>query len=219
MMLKNLSRFSRPLASGRQMSTSELPSSDKVYTMNGDMNRDLINSVSAGEGQPQFGDHHSMAAALKDMRDRRFQTSTDRVAMENLIESQAKRELYDSLSQADGSDHAEIKYIKSKIAKMVQHELQEHGFKEQLSEEESAALTESIATSKSFYFKTNENKKHENTKVHNFKAPGNHHRHPSIVVPHEGVHIQNYIETSSLNEEKLTEIYAYYQHLIDLHIS
>lgn len=40
-----------------------------------------------------------------------------------------------------------------------------------------------------------------------------------MVVPHEGVHPQDQIDVSDLNEEKLTEIYAYYQYLIDLHIS
>jgi len=64
-----------------------------------------------------------------------------------------------------------------------------------------------------------ENKKDKNIKVFNVKAPGNNKRHPSVMLPHEHVHIQHYLHTEDLTEEKLFEIYAYYNHLIDLHIS
>lgn len=103
---------------------------------------------------------------------------------------------------------------------MVEHEMGEMGFQNQLSEEEAAAITESVASTKSnFFFNINENKRDTNKRVHNFKAPGNPHRHPSVVVPHEGVHPQDQIDVSELTKEKLVEIYAYYQYMIDLHIS
>jgi hypothetical protein len=40
-----------------------------------------------------------------------------------------------------------------------------------------------------------------------------------VILPHEHVHVQHWIDTDSLNPEKLNEIYAYYSHMIDLHIS
>jgi hypothetical protein len=40
-----------------------------------------------------------------------------------------------------------------------------------------------------------------------------------VILPHENVHIQRYFNVKELTEDKLYEIYAYYSHLIDLHIS
>lgn len=40
-----------------------------------------------------------------------------------------------------------------------------------------------------------------------------------MILPHENVHIQRFFNVKDLTEEKLFEIYAYYSHLIDLHIS
>ena len=76
-----------------------------------------------------------------------------------------------------------------------------------------------VKTKSNFFFKVDENKVSKNLKVYNKKAPGNHHRHPSVILPHEHVHVQHWIETDSLTPEKLNEIYAYYSHMIDLHIS
>lgn len=76
-----------------------------------------------------------------------------------------------------------------------------------------------IKTKSNFYFKVDENKRQKNLKIYNTKAPGNAHRHPSVILPHEHVHIQHWFNTKELTEDKLQEIYAYYSHLIDLHIS
>jgi len=76
-----------------------------------------------------------------------------------------------------------------------------------------------VHSKKNFYFKIDENKKDKNIKVYNVKAPGNNHRHPSVMLPHEHVHIQHFLETQGLDEEKFVEIYAYYTYLVDLHIS
>ncbi len=80
------------------------------------------------------------------------------------------------------------------------------------------SFTETVSKS-NFYFAIDENKKDTNIAVINLMAPGNKHRHPSIGMPHGKVHIKKYIDTSELTEEKLVEFYAYYSHLIDLHIS
>ena len=76
-----------------------------------------------------------------------------------------------------------------------------------------------VKTKSNFYFKVDENKKFKNLKIYNIKAPGNLHRHPYVILPHENVHIQRWFDTKSLSIETLYEIYALYSHLIDLHIS
>lgn len=96
-------------------------------------------------------------------------------------------------------------------------------FKEKLNEEERKSLTSDIykevKTKSNFYFSIDENKREKNLKIYNKSAPGNAHRHPSVILPHENVHIQRFMNTKDLTEEKLYEIYGYYSHLIDLHIS
>jgi hypothetical protein len=69
-----------------------------------------------------------------------------------------------------------------------------------------------------FYFKYNANKRLTNIKVADLKSPGNKHRHPSVALPHDHVHVQHYID-ANISEEKYHEIFAYYSFLIDLHIS
>ena len=76
-----------------------------------------------------------------------------------------------------------------------------------------------VRSKSTFYFAIDENKKDKNLKIFNVKAPGNKHRHPSIILPHEEVHVQRWINTRDLNPEKLNEIYAHYMLMIDLHIS
>jgi hypothetical protein len=76
-----------------------------------------------------------------------------------------------------------------------------------------------VKTKSNYYFSVDENKARKNLKIYNKKAPGNAHRHPSVILPHENVHVQRWFNTKDLTEEKLFEIYAYYSHLIDLHIS
>lgn len=116
-----------------------------------------------------------------------------------------------------------MKYIKKKISKLVKQELDYLAFQERLSAEERQSLESDIyrevKTRSNFFFSVDENKKTKNLKIYNKKAPGNAHRHASVILPHENVHIQRYINTKDLNEDKLYEIYAYYSHLIDLHIS
>lgn len=76
-----------------------------------------------------------------------------------------------------------------------------------------------MKTKSNFYFSVDENKRQKNLKIYNKKAPGNAHRHPSVILPHENVHVQRFLNTKDLTEEKLFEFYGYYNLLIDLHIS
>jgi len=76
-----------------------------------------------------------------------------------------------------------------------------------------------VATKSNFYFSIDENKVHKNIGVVNFKAPGNHFRKPNVILPHECVDIQRYVDSKSLTPEKLNEIYAYYSLIIDMHVA
>ena len=64
-----------------------------------------------------------------------------------------------------------------------------------------------------------ETKVDKNIKIYNTKAPGITYRKPSVILEHEHVHIQHYIDSKKLKGDKLFEIYAYFNYLIDLHIS
>jgi hypothetical protein len=121
------------------------------------------------------------------------------------------------------NDHEHIKDIKGRIATLLNQELEALRFEEQLKKEERERLSQEVfsevKTRSNFYFSIDENKKAKNIKLFNKKAPGNHHRHPSIALPHEHVHVEHWIDTEGLTEDKMFEIYGLYSHLIDLHIS
>ncbi len=74
-------------------------------------------------------------------------------------------------------------------------------------------------TRQNFFFTVDEAKKHTNLKVYNIKAPGNKHRKPQYILPHEHIDVENYIDTTGLEGDKLFELYGYYSYLIDLHIA
>ena len=105
----------------------------------------------------------------------------------------AKKDFFLGLAETSGSDHDHIKYVKGKIGKLMEQELDLLGFKEQLSKEELEALESDalneVTTHSSFYFKVDANKVDKNLKIYNVNAPGNKHRHPSVALPHEEVHI------------------------------
>lgn len=92
-----------------------------------------------------------------------------------------------------------------------------------LKEEEKKALESSIyheVISKSnFYFAVDENKVDKNLKIFNTKAPGVVHHKPSVILEHEHVNIQHYLDPKTLKGDKLTEMYAYFSYIVDLHIS
>lgn len=127
------------------------------------------------------------------------------------------------MASPDPSQHNEINKVKSKINSLIQEEIAEMDFKKQLGAEELAALegevfTE-VTTNSSFYFKYDANKLGKNLAVYNFEAPGNKHRHPNVILPHEHCDIQHYVDTKDLTQDKLYEIYAYYSLLVDMHIA
>ena len=62
-------------------------------------------------------------------------------------------------------------------------------FKNQLSSEELGLLEsdmfKEVTTHSNFYFKYDANKADKNLAIYNFEAPGNTHRHPNVILPHE----------------------------------
>jgi hypothetical protein len=155
--------------------------------------------------------------------EREAQEAAEAEWLTSLRDPQQKKSIFGKISEIKDDDHHHLKYVKNKIAKLVRQELDFLQFQEKLSQEEREALTSDIykevKTKSNFYFTVDENKKDKNLKIYNKKAPGNAHRHPSVILPHENVHIQRFFNVKDLTEEKLYEVYAYYSHLIDLHIS
>ena len=140
-----------------------------------------------------------------------------------LADVDARQKFFGALTAHNSDDHKAVKDVKTKIATLLQQEMEEMGLKHQLSEEEKIALETDtyaeVATKSNFYFSLDENKKSKNLKIYDFEAPGNKFRHPNVILPHEHCDIQNYLDTRDLTEDKLTEIYAYYSLLIDMHIA
>lgn len=55
--------------------------------------------------------------------------------------------------------------------------------------------------------------------MHNFEAPGNIHRKPTTILPHEHIKQTGYLDTTGMTEEKEWELFGYYSFLVDLHIA
>ena len=122
--------------------------------------------------------------------------------------------------EASNNDIPEIKKVKSKINQIVEKELILQDFKDKLDQEAlSQAAYKEVVTRKNFFFAVDETKKQTNLKVHNIRAPGNKYRKPQYILPHEHVDIQNYVDTTGLEGDKLFELYGYYSYLVDLHIA
>jgi hypothetical protein len=178
------------------------------------------------ETNASFNDFHYeklQSLSKAHLRKQKEQEAAEAEWFSQLRSPQQKEGIFAQISQINDGDHEHLKEVKNRIASLVKHELDALRFEEQLKREQQERLAsdvyKEVKTKSNFYFKVDENKVSKNLKVFNSKAPGNHHRHPSVILPHEHVHIQHWFDTENLTEEKLTEIYAYYSHMIDLHIS
>ena len=80
-------------------------------------------------------------------------------------------------------------------------------------------IYDEVLTKKNFYFGIDEHKREKNLKIFNLKAHGISLKNPQYILEHEHVHIQHYLDTKYLRGENLFKIYAYYNYLIDMHIS
>lgn len=106
-----------------------------------------------------------------------------------LADVDARQKFFSALTSPNASDHSEVATTKARIAALIQQEIDEMGFKDLLSQEEKAALESEtyaeVSTKKNFYFAIDEGKVKKNLRVYDFKAPGNKHRHPNVILPHE----------------------------------
>lgn len=147
----------------------------------------------------------------------------NREYLEMLNNTAARQRYFQNLAEPKAGDHSEVSKVKNKINKLIAEEIALAGFKDQLSQEEQNALAADtyteVATKSNFYFSFDENKVDKNLRVYNFDAPGNKYRHPNVILPHEHVNIQKYIDTNSLTEDRLYEIYGYYSLMVDMHIA
>ena len=63
-------------------------------------------------------------------------------------------------------------------------------FKDKVNKEELAqSAYQEVVTKENFFFKVDTNKKNTNLKVYDMTAPGNIHRKPNAILPHEHFHI------------------------------
>ena len=135
----------------------------------------------------------------------------------------SKKAFFKKIAEEQGDDHPYIRTIKAKIDEILEQELEYLGFQEQLKVEERKAMEtdiyKEVITKENFYFKIDEEKKEKNLKIFNVRAHGIIMRNPHVILPHEHVHIQHYLDAEYLRGENLTKVYAYYNYLIDLHIS
>ena len=122
---------------------------------------------------------------------------------EMLNNTSARQEYFRNLAQPDENDHQEVAKVKNRINKLIDEEIALAGFQDQLSQEQRQNLAadtfDDVATRSNYYFKINENKVDQNLRVYNFNAPGNKYRHPNVILPHEHVHVQKYVDVANLN--------------------
>lgn len=137
--------------------------------------------------------------------------------------SQERTDFFYSIAAIKQGDHSEIKKTKANIKQLIDQELEFLGFQKEVAEFDQKALVDEtfkqVEERSSFFFKYDNKKVLKNKKIHNVKAPGNPHRHLSIISPHEHVHPQHYIDAKSMTEADINELYALYSYYVDLHIS
>lgn len=105
-----------------------------------------------------------------------------------------------SLDTQASSSH--LAQVKKRINKIVKEEVEKLEFKDRIAAEALVDTQyEEVITKKNFFFGIDETKKDRNTKLHNFNAPGNKHRHPQVILPHEHVHIDHYIDIDGKDKD------------------
>ena len=125
---------------------------------------------------------------------------------------------YKPLSDTGSSEH--LKQIRKRINKVVEQEIGLIEFKNQVSGEELAQNAyDEVITKENFFFKVDEQKKARNLQVRNMNAPGNKHRKPQAILPHEHVSPNHYIDVDGQNPDQMMEIYGHYAYMIDMHIA
>lgn len=128
-----------------------------------------------------------------------------------------RNKFYQAISEIKETDHQVVKKVKKSIRKLIDQEIEFLRFKDHIAAEEKETLlnkaTDEVETRKSFYYKYDFNK------VYDVKAPGNIYKKISVALPHEHIHPQHQINTKTLTDSDVQEMYGLYTYLIDLHIS
>ena len=128
-----------------------------------------------------------------------------------------RNKFYQAISEIKETDHQVVKKVKKSIRKLIDQEIEFLKFKDHIAAEEKETLlnkaTDEVETRKSFYYKYDFNK------VYDVKAPGNIFKKISVALPHEHIHPQHQINTKTLTDNDVQEMYGLYTYLIDLHIS
>lgn len=139
------------------------------------------------------------------------------------VGDQDRTDFYTKISEIQEGDHEVIKSAKKNIKRLLDEELEFLGFCNEVKEADEKELIEDtmkdIEKRTSFFYSYDNNKVNTNKKIYDVHAPGNIHKKPSMIVPHEHVHPQHLIDAESLTEEDIQELYGLYTYYIDLHIS
>ncbi len=138
--------------------------------------------------------------------------------LDTLKEASSVPGAFKKLSDTGSSEH--LKTIRKRINKIVDQEIGLVEFKNQVSGEDLAqAAYDEVVTKENFFFKVDEQKKAKNLQVANMEAPGNKFRKPQVILPHEHISPNHYIDIDGQNPDQMMELYGHYAYMIDMHIA
>ena len=150
--------------------------------------------------------------------EKKAQVANDAQYLQSLRRASLERGAYKPL-QAKESDIPEVRRIKERVNRIVERELALQDFKHDQAKLAGETYNE-VITRKNFFFQVDETKRDKNLVLSNVNAPGNKHRVPHYILPHEHIHHQHFIDTTGADDDdKRFELYGYYSYLVDLHIA
>lgn len=121
---------------------------------------------------------------------------------------------------AEDSKSEHTRAIQAQINKIVKQETDLIEFKNAVSQEALAqSAYEEVVTKENFFFKVDEQKRDRNLRISDMSAPGNKHKKPQYILPHEHIHTDHYIDLDGKDQAQLMELYGHYAYMIDLHIA
>ena len=97
------------------------------------------------------------------------------------------------LSDKKANDHQVIGYVKDKIRALLDAELAQYNFENEVREENARTLlaeaVDEVEKKQSFFLDIQTNKLETHEEIFDPWSPGNRHHEPSVGAPHEGVDI------------------------------
>ena len=146
------------------------------------------------------------------------QTPNEDEYLEELKAINTQPGVFKTVAEDSNSEHT--RSIQAQINKIVKQEIDLIEFKDAVSQEALAqSAYDEVVTKENFFFKVDEAKRERNLAIHDMTAPGNKHRKPQVILPHEHIHIDHYIDLDGKDKDQLMELYGHYSYLIDLHIA